>query len=177
MMKSISPEMSSLEAPLSALPLSFEGESETIRTRFGEIEVYPQQSIVFENGLLGVPSSNRFAVVEFPNAQLSHLRLLQSLDEKELCFITMPMELDNNLIDKSDLEKAAQDVGLSSENLAILLIVSVHRTPNEVGMSVNARAPLLVDVVSRSAVQYVFQHSRYKVQHFLDANAVRVNAS
>lgn len=141
---------------------------ERIETRFGTVEISRKNPLIFEHGLLGVPGSHLYVLAEFPSEKLSYFKLLQSLDDLELSFITLPLALDNPIVERADLEKAASDIGILVENMAILLIVSVHRTPTEVRLSVNARAPLLIDATNRYAMQYVFQHSRYKVQHLLD---------
>jgi flagellar assembly factor FliW len=144
---------------------------EVIETRFGTIEADRNNAIHFEHGLLGVPNSKRFVLVDFPSQKLAQFRLLQSLDDKNLSFITLPLEVENAIIERADIEKACGDIGISPDNLAILLIVSVHRTPTDLNITVNARAPLVIDVGSRHAIQYVFQHSRYKVQQPLQGDA------
>jgi flagellar assembly factor FliW len=53
--------------------------------------------------------------------------------------------------------------------LVSLLMVSVHRTPGKTVLTVNARAPLLIDSQLRLAAQYVFQSDRYDVQHVITA--------
>jgi flagellar assembly factor FliW len=141
---------------------------EKIETRFGTVEITRKNPLVFEHGLLGVPNSNLYVLADFPSQNLGIFKLLQSLDAPELSFITLPLELENAIIERADLEKAASDIGIAAENMAVLLIVSVHRTPSEVKLSVNARAPILIDVTNRYCMQYVFQHSRYKVQHLLE---------
>lgn len=142
---------------------------EVLETRFGVIEIDRANAITFEHGLLGVPNSKQFVLVDFPSNKLQQFRLLQSLDDKNLSFITLPLDIENSIIEKADIEKACTDIGIAPQNLAVLLIVSVHRTPTQLNITVNARAPLVIDVGSRHAMQYVFQHSRYKVQQPLQA--------
>lgn len=141
--------------------------TETIHSRFGEITVDTGKALTFPRGLLGMPDKCRFAVVEFPSEKMQQFMLLQSLDDKGLSFITLPILTDNPIIDAKDLQEAARDLQIAEADLALLLIVSVHRSPSEVRLSVNARAPLFLDVARRLGVQYVFQHDRYKVQHML----------
>ncbi len=142
---------------------------DVLETRFGTIEVDRNAAIIFEHGLLGVPNSKHFALVDFPSTKMAQFKLLQSMDDKDLSFITLPLDIENPIIEKSDMEKAFSDIGAAPQNMALLLIVSVHRTPTATNITVNARAPLMVDVSSRHAMQYVFQHSRYKVQQPLSA--------
>jgi flagellar assembly factor FliW len=139
----------------------------SIKTRFGEVIVDTAKAIVFTRGLLGMPERTRFALANFPNAKMQQFRLLQSLDDHNLSFITLPLDLENGIIAANDLRVAAADLGIKEENLATLLIVSVHRSPDQVKLSVNARAPIFVDAERKVGIQYVFQHDAYKVQHML----------
>ncbi len=143
-------------------------ELEIIETRFGPVEISRSNPIVFERGLLGVPDSQNFVLVNFPSENLQQFKLLQSLDKDELSFITLPLDLDNSIIARADIEKACEDVNIPVDDVAILTIVSVHRSPDKVTLSINARAPLLINVRNRQALQYVFQHSRYQVQQMLN---------
>ncbi len=145
-----------------------EAKLEMFETRFGAIELDTSNPLVFEHGLLGMPDSRLFALTDFPNPKLGNFKLLQSLEDKTLSFIILPVMMDNGIIARDDLEKAAADTGIELKDMTTFLIVSVHRTPSETKLSVNARAPLLIDASNRSAMQYVFQHSRYKVQQFLN---------
>lgn len=141
---------------------------EEIDTRFGRVTVSRAHPIVFSKGLLGFPDRPRFCLTEFPSEKLrKQFKLLQSLDEDALSFITLPLDIQNSIIAEEDIRAACKDAELAAESLATLLIVSVHRTPQQVRLSVNARAPLFIDTASRAALQYVFRHEHYKVQHFI----------
>jgi flagellar assembly factor FliW len=150
-----------------ASPGAIVASTATIQSRFGEVVVDTNKTLAFPRGLLGLPDKQNFALVNFPNEKMQQFTLLQSLDEHALSFITLPVGLENNIITASDIRTACQDMQIAEKNLALLLIVSVHRQVSEVKLSVNARAPILVDSARRSAAQYVFQNDRYKVQHML----------
>lgn len=139
----------------------------TIKTRFGEVTVDTQKAVNFPRGLLGMPDKLRYALATFPSAKMAQFKLLQSLDDHTLSFITLPLEVDNSIISAADVRVAAADLQIKEENLAMLLIVSVHRSPDAVKLSVNARAPLFIDAERKIGVQYVFQNDSYKVQHML----------
>lgn len=140
---------------------------ENIKSRFGDITVSTDKALSFPRGLLGMPDKSRFVVANFPNAKMQQFMLLQSLDDHGLSFITLPLNLDNNIVAADDIRNACRDLQVPDTNLAILLIVSVHRGFDQVRLSVNARAPLLIDVERRVGVQYVFPQDHYKVQHML----------
>ena len=141
--------------------------TETIQSRFGEIAVDTSKMLLFPRGLLGMPDKSRFAVVNFPSEKMQQFALLQSLDDKSLSFITLPILIDNPIIAAKDIKTVCHDLQIAEADLALLLIVSVHRLPTEVKLSVNARAPVFIDAMRKVGVQYVFQHDQYKVQHML----------
>ena len=140
---------------------------ETIKSRFGEVTVDTEKSLYFPRGLLGMPDQQRFALAPFPNPKMQQFMLLQSLDNASLSFITLPLDAQNAILHADDIKNACRDLQIAEANLALLLIVSVHRSPDQVKLSVNARAPLFIDAERRTGQQYVFQQEHYKVQHML----------
>jgi flagellar assembly factor FliW len=139
----------------------------TIKSRFGEIAMDGAKILSFPRGLLGMPDRFQFVLTNFPSDKMAQFKLLQSTEDEALSFITLPLELDNPIIARHDIQLACRDLGIDEQDLAVLLIVSVHRTPDQVKLSVNARAPLLVDAQRRLGVQHVFSSDDYKVQHML----------
>lgn len=140
---------------------------EAIQSRFGEISVDISKAITFPRGLLGMPDKANFVLTNFNSPKMEQFKLLQSLDELQLSFITLPLDPNNNIIGINDIRDTAKDLGIAHEDLVVLLIVSVHRSPDSVKLSVNARAPLFLDVKHKVGVQYVFSNDAYKVQHYL----------
>lgn len=138
-----------------------------IVSRFGEVSVDLSKAVVFPGGMLGIPDKTRYVVVPFPGEKMQQFMLLQSLDDPSLSFITLPLGGDNTIIAPNDISSAAQDLQIASGNLVTLLVVSVHRSPGQVKLSVNARAPIFIDAVRQTGTQYVFQSDQYKVQHML----------
>ena len=140
---------------------------ETIQSRFGEISVDISKAITFPRGLLGMPDKANFVLTKFNSQKMEQFKLLQSLDELQLSFITLPLDMNNNIIGINDIRGTADDLGIKHDDLVVLLIVSVHRSPDNVKLSVNARAPLFLDVKHKTGIQYVFSNDAYKVQHYI----------
>jgi len=138
--------------------------SEQIETRFGQVTIHRHNPIIFPNGLLGMPDKNQFCLTDFPSERMGRFKLLQSLDDLAVAFITLPVELNNPIVAREDMEQAAQDLGLPLEHLLALFIVSVHRESGAAKLSVNARAPLLVHAQKRVATQYVFVNPKYEIR-------------
>lgn len=139
-------------------------ESEELDTRFGRVTVYPRQSIVFPGGLLGLPDKEHFCVTHFPSEKMARFKLLQSLDDPSLSFITLPVDLENPIVERADLEQAAADLEMPLTSLAVLFIVTVHRDSGAAKLTINARAPIFMNVSGRQAAQYVFSHAKYQIR-------------
>lgn len=140
------------------------GEAEEIESRFGRVTINPRQPIFFPNGLLGMPDRAHFCLTHFPSEKMARFKLLQSLDDLSLSFITLPVDIDNPIVEREDLEQAAQALEIPAEEMAVLLIVTVHRESGVAKLTVNARAPLLMHVGRRVATQFVFPHTKYLIR-------------
>lgn len=151
-------------AALSPLTVQEQSDNEVINTRFGKVSIYRKSPITFPNGMLGMPDKFQFCLTSFPSEKLARFKLLQSLEDDNLSFITLPLDVDNALIDRVDIEQACRDLDVTVENVAILLIVSVQRDTSGVQMSVNTRAPIFMNVSRRLAAQYVFHNAKYQIR-------------
>ncbi len=138
-----------------------------IETRFGRVQVRRDKPVVFPKGMLGIPGRCHYALLEFPLKKFADFKLLQSLEDDDLSFITLPLDVDNPIIDRADLENACKELGFPLEDTAILLVVSVHREMENVRLSANARAPLFVNAPRRLAEQYVLHNNKYLVRHMI----------
>lgn len=141
--------------------------AQTVKSRFGEVTIDASKGVTFPRGLLGMPDRFNFVLTNFPSEKMQQFKMLQSLDDQALSFITLPVDVQNPIISQNDLKSALIDLQIPEDQVVVLLIVSVHRTPGQVRLSVNARAPLLIDAERKIGVQYVFQSDSYKVQHML----------
>jgi flagellar assembly factor FliW len=139
-------------------------DAEEIESRFGRVTVNPRQPIVFPSGLLGMPNKASFCLTHFPSEKMARFKLLQSLDDMALSFITLPVDLQNPIVERADLEQAAADLDMPINDVAVLFIVTVHRESGAAQLTVNARAPILVQVSRRQASQYVFPHTKYLIR-------------
>ena len=139
-------------------------ETEELDTRFGRIAVSPRQAIHFPNGMLGIPDKISYCLTHFPSTKMARFKILQSLEDAALSFITLPVDITNPIIERPDLEQAAHDLNVPLDDLAILLVVTVHRESGVAKLSTNARAPILVHLSRRVAAQYVFPNTKYLIR-------------
>ncbi len=141
--------------------------TEEIDTRFGKVTISHDRPVSFPKGMLGMADMRSYCLTEFPVEKFARFRLLQSLDDYNLSFITLPLAVKNTIIDEHDVKETAKDLGIATEHLSLLLVVSVHRDVNQVRLSVNARAPVFVDSNARVAEQIVLRNNKYHVRHML----------
>lgn len=145
-----------------------------IDTRFGKIKISSSNKISFPHGMIGMPEVHNFALAPCPIKKYSHFTLLQSLDNEELCFLTLPVASSlyknpDSLISSNDIESVCSAFGIKEENLAVILIATIHNDENNQlsNISVNLRAPIILDTSNKVGGQYVFLRSEYAIRHFL----------
>ena len=135
-----------------------------IDSRFGRLTINPAQAIHFPTGLLGMPDKANFCLARFPSEKFARFSVLQSLDDEALAFITLPLDIDNPLIERADFAQASTDLHLPLSDVLPLLLVSVHRDSGVAKLSVNARAPVLIRASLKVGAQYVFPHTKYLIR-------------
>lgn len=135
---------------------------------FGKISYEPESELEFPNGLPAFESRRRFVAVAF--AASEPLIYLQSLEDPDLCFITMPiLAVDPHYKLKMRGEDLAQ-LALSQarqprigEDVLCVAVLSIQET----GPTANLRAPIVVNLRNRRAVQAVAPESDYSHQYEL----------
>lgn len=137
----------------------------TIKSRFGKIEVDKSKKISFKHGILGLPTAVNFCLTKLPNISSDQFKLLQCLEDDDLSFIVVPAQYDNQLIERNDLEEACKVLDINTKNLILLFIVTINDDGTKREITVNAKAPVLVDAENKTATQYVLQNPSYKIQH------------
>jgi flagellar assembly factor FliW len=136
-----------------------------IQTRFGEMVVDPSSTLRLPRGLMGFSHLHDFALAGLPEERFGNFKLLQSLEAPEVSFIVVPYQPGDGLIAPEDIAEAFQALGIGSADGAVLLVVSIRKSSDKATVSVNLRAPLVVDLKGRSAWQFVLSNQEYSVRH------------
>jgi flagellar assembly factor FliW len=131
-------------------------------TRFGELEVNPNDIITFSEGLLGFESQKKYFVVDPGDSTL--ILWLQSTEDEKVAFpIIEPKVFKPDYIAKllpADLN------GLELESLQAAKLYSVLTIPaNVVEMSANLKAPVVINSKKKVGKQIVLQDSKLSVKH------------
>jgi flagellar assembly factor FliW len=143
--------------------------------QFGKLSYETDSELEFPVGLPGFDQHKRFVAVHF--VENEPLIYLQSLDDPELCFITMPILA---IDPQYRLKVCGEDLGylgLTSArqpriggDVMCLSVLSVWET----GATANLLAPIVVNLRNRKAVQAVAPESDYPHQFDLMPRAAAV---
>lgn len=139
-------------------------------THFGPLACGPEAAIEFPAGLPGFEDERRFVPLDMP--EHAPLVFLQSMTTPGLCFLTLPVL---SIAPQYRLEVAPEDLtrlGLDSrcqpaigQDVLCLAVVTVA----EDAITANLRAPLVIAVHDRRAVQSIQPEGRYSHRQPLEA--------
>ncbi len=147
--------------------MAVETGTQIIPTRYGDFEVDRDKTVTLPKGLIGFGNLQKFAVLNLPHEGAEQFKLLQSIDEPGIGFYVAPVSTEASGFDDFDLQDAADHYGIALADLAILLIVTAHQTPDGVELTANLRAPVLVDTANRLAYQHVMVSDKYPMRQKL----------
>lgn len=136
-----------------------------IATRFGALAYDPDDTIEMPRGMPGFAGQQTFAFAQLADPNHATLRVMQSLSDPAVSFLVAPVELGDGLYGPKDVAEACAAAGAASEDLAIVVVVSVRRHAGMIHVSANLRAPILIDTRTKRAIQYVLPNSELSVRH------------
>ncbi len=137
-----------------------------IKTKyFGDINLTDEKIITMERGLFGFEENKRYTILyDCEKEGGTSISWFQSIDEPMLALPVI-----NPLLVKEDYNPVVEDELLSGigeiteENLVILLTMTVPRDIKE--MSVNLKAPLIINADTRKGVQLIVENPDYEVKY------------
>jgi len=137
-----------------------------IKTRvFGEIEIEDAKIITFEQGIVGFPEMQKFAIVHDEEKGVNAgIRYLQSVDEPEFAMPVMdPLVVmpEYNPEVEDELLKPLGDI--KADNLLVLVTVSVPKEIEKI--SVNLQAPIIINAEEKKGVQVILESGDYKIKY------------
>ena len=135
---------------------------------FGTVDYEGNSILEFPQGLPGFEERRRFVALTFPNTQ--PLVFLQSLEDRNLCFITLPVltidrqyRLEVSEEDLARLDLATERQPRIGEEVACLAVL----TPRESGPTANLLAPVVINIRNMKAVQAIAANAGYSHHHAL----------
>jgi flagellar assembly factor FliW len=137
-------------------------------SRFGTLEIDPQDRIFFPEGMMGLPDMQNFILFDHPGGIF---QWLQCCDDPDLAFVVMDPSfvVGEHKLRLSDGELKTLGVAdLSGEDdgaeIGVLATVNVSDPRNP---TVNLLAPLCIAMRTRKGLQVVQHHSGYSTRHEL----------
>ena len=137
----------------------------TIETRvFGEISIDPGKIIHFDNGIIGFPDLKDFALVyDLEKGNKAGIRWMQSLQEPAFAMPVMdPLTVSeeyNPVVDDEVLKPLGK---LDPEETLVLVTVTIPKDLKL--MSVNLKAPMVINAAERKACQIILDSDTYQVK-------------
>ena len=138
--------------------------------RFGEIAYSKEEILFFPRGIPAFEDKHEWILA---GSDDSAIRWLQSLDDGNLALpVTSPdaIQPDYNARIPEDELKLVGSV--DPKDLALLIVVSI---PEDApwDMTANLRAPILININTRKAVQVIALNEEYPVRHVVFSEEVR----
>lgn len=136
----------------------------TTETRlFGTITIEDEKLITFPEGIVGFPFMNQFALIHDADNKKSPIMWLQSMEEPEFA---MPVIEPNLVVEGYNPivnDECLAPVGeLAPEQIYLLVTITV---PSDIEkMSVNLKAPIVINMANNKAVQIIVE-DEYQVKH------------
>lgn len=140
---------------------------------FGTIDIQEDKIITFENGIIGFPHCKQFTLIFEETGEGDHKSVswLQSLDEPAFALPVIDPLLVKEDYGPEVKEEALGDLGtLVPENIYVLVTLTV---PTQIEkMSVNLKAPIVINTDERKAVQIILEEDfpvKYPIYELLKA--------
>lgn len=139
----------------------------TVETRFGAVTFGPKNIIHFPQGLIGLPKSKRFGLSPIPDSRMGQFMILQSLEDFALSFLVLPLQIGPNTLAPEDAAEACAALAVPVEDADFFTVVTLRKAEKGLSVSINLRAPIIVDAKSHVARQYVMSNQKYPIRHQL----------
>ncbi len=145
-----------------------EPESYIVESRYGQLTFGPEQVLTMGRSILGFPHLTQFGLARMPGHDGQNLLLLQSLEDADVAFPCLSLDIANPMIDEADLKAVHDQLAITPENGATLCILTARdEGEGKSAVTINLRAPVFVDSARRMAWQIVLNNPRYPIRHGL----------
>lgn len=136
-----------------------------VKTKFfGEVDLPEEKIVTLDRGLIGLEQYKKFTILYDCEKEESNISWLQSVDEQALALPVIKPWLvkeDYNPVVEDELLSHIGE--LTEENLVILLTMTVPENLKE--MSVNLKAPIVINADTRKGVQVIAENQDYEVKY------------
>lgn len=131
---------------------------------FGEIEVEENKLLTFDSGIIGFEELKNYMLIHESDKEEKSILWLQSIDEPDLALpVVSPLLFfcEYNPLIEDELLKPLGD--MDHESTLVFVTLTVPKDVKE--MSVNLKAPLVINAKTRKACQIIVEDEKYAVKH------------
>ena len=136
----------------------------TTKTRlFGKITIDDEKLITFPEGIVGFPFLKQFALIHDAENENAPIMWLQSMDEPTFAMPVIEPQLVTDSYNPTVDDTYLEPLGELAED-QIYSLVTITVPPQIENMSVNLKAPIVINMANNKAVQIIVEDD-YKVKH------------
>lgn len=129
---------------------------------FGEIPVIEEKYIAFNEGIPGFEHLTKFVLIQEESS--TYFFYLQSVEEKEICFIMISPWGAIKEYDLKIPQSVEEKVGFGTE-LEVYLIVTVNENPLKT--TINMQAPIIINPETNKGYQMILEGSENNLRKLL----------
>lgn len=124
---------------------------------FGTIEIPDEKIIILENGMIGFPDMQHFALIyDADKENGGKIKWLQSMDEPEAAFPVMDPTIIKEDYNPTINDEILKPLGeLTPENTFVLTTVTVPKNLEK--MSINLKAPIVINSDTMKGAQIIVE--------------------
>lgn len=124
---------------------------------FGEIDIEDDKIIHLENGMIGFPNMQEFALIfDEEKGDEAKIMWLQSMDEPEMAFPVMRPEIVMQGYNPTVNDEVLEPLGtINDEN--IFVVVTLTAVADVKKNSVNLKAPIIINTETRKGCQIIVE--------------------
>jgi flagellar assembly factor FliW len=142
------------------------GDKMLLKTKhFGEINIDESKIIDFKDGIPGFEDLKRYVVL-YDGDEASPFRWLQNVDDGQLAFAVVNPFL---ILKDYDIEIPEEAVeSLEIESIQDVMVLSIVVVPENISeMTMNLKAPVIINIKNNKGMQVVLDTDRYSVRHYI----------
>ena len=133
---------------------------------FGEIEVSDDKIITFDKGIIGFEDWKKYTLVyDAEKEENISIIWLQAIDEPTLALPVMKPEFVYETYDPVVEDELLKSLGddLQDDNIRVYCALTVPQDITK--MTINLKAPIIVDFDTMKGIQLIADNSEYKVRY------------
>lgn len=137
-----------------------------LKTRhFGEIEIDEDSVLTFKDGVLGFENVKKYVLINDKD-ESSLFKWLQGVDEPNLAFVLINPYSIRKDYDITLEQSVLNDLSIKKEE--DVLIFSIVVVPEDITkLSMNLKAPIIINACRKTGKQLVLDTDRYNVRHYI----------